>query len=242
MSLRANQTYRIGDNLELMAEMPSSSVDLVVTDPPFNVGMNYGTKFDDRKVPEEYLKWYRARAEEIYRVHKGGYLYVSCSPNQDCEIKPIWLGVGYDWMQMLIWHGKNYATPWLGGNPWRGLFELILMFCKGKVPKPLMLNSYQVKNTDAVLEYARPQTDYTGLKKRMHPTQKPVELYRDIIARSPGKVVFDPFLGSGTVLVACALLGREGLGFEVNPEYEPVIRTRLGKVANVRLDQYRRLR
>lgn len=54
---------------------------------------------------------------------------------------------------------------------------------------------------------------------RMHPTQKPVSVMEFSISKSKGKSILDPFMGSGTTLVACAKLGRKGIGIELDPEY-----------------------
>ena len=61
-----------------------------------------------------------------------------------------------------------------------------------------------------------------------HPTTKPVELFEILIKTSsnPADVVFDPFLGSGTTLLACRKTNRIGLGCEISPEYEPIIASR----------------
>ena len=66
-----------GDNLEVMKEMPSSSIDFCIADPPFNVGLDYGKKFNDKKSATEYWSWLKARVQEIYRVLKdGSRLYI----------------------------------------------------------------------------------------------------------------------------------------------------------------------
>jgi DNA modification methylase len=53
---------------------------------------------------------------------------------------------------------------------------------------------------------------------RVHPTQKPVSLMHDLCRKVPGTIL-DPFMGSGTTLVACAKLGRKGIGIEIDPGY-----------------------
>jgi DNA modification methylase len=65
--------------------------------------------------------------------------------------------------------------------------------------------------------------------KKIHPTQMPEKLIERIIkfSSNEGDTVLDPFLGSGTTLVACQKLNRNGIGFEINPEYEAIIRDRL---------------
>lgn len=53
---------------------------------------------------------------------------------------------------------------------------------------------------------------------KMHPTQKPIDLMRSVVSWTNG-VVFDPFMGSGTTLVACAMMGRKGVGVEIDEKY-----------------------
>jgi len=63
------------------------------------------------------------------------------------------------------------------------------------------------------------------LKERVHPTQKPVGLFSAIIMdySTPDQVILDPFLGSGTTLIACEQLGRTCMGMEIEPLYVDVI-------------------
>jgi len=59
-----------------------------------------------------------------------------------------------------------------------------------------------------------------GKEKRQHPTQKPVALMEWCLGFLPdAQTILDPFMGSGTTLVACAKLGRKGIGIELDPEY-----------------------
>ena len=62
----------------------------------------------------------------------------------------------------------------------------------------------------------------TGSAARVHPHQKPIEVLAHLIGKSPGSV-FDPFLGSGTTLIAAEQLGRKCYGIEISPAYCDVI-------------------
>ena len=68
----------------------------------------------------------------------------------------------------------------------------------------------------------------SGDENTPHPTQKPVALIEKLIEASSmeGGTVLDPFVGSGTTLAACRKTNRNGIGFELNPDYEPLIRER----------------
>ena len=72
-------------------------------------------------------------------------------------------------------------------------------------------------------------TEHEPQRGRQHPTQKPVALYNDLVARysESGEIVVDCYLGSGTTLVACEQLGRIGYGMEISPAYVAVTLQRL---------------
>ena len=70
-----------GDCLEVMKEMPDESIDFIIADPPFNVGLNYGNNFNDKKPEKEYWKWLELRIQEMFRVlGENSRLYIFISP------------------------------------------------------------------------------------------------------------------------------------------------------------------
>ena len=73
-------------------------------------------------------------------------------------------------------------------------------------------------------------------EKTAHPTQKPLELVRRLVAAAtrPDGLVVDPFAGSGTTLVACEALGRRWLGCEIDPRFQQVIADRLAQPVDAR--------
>lgn len=218
-----------GDAMEMASGIPDGAVGLAVLDPPYNCGKDYGPYWDDSKPEEEYLEWYGRMAEETYRVMGNGYVYVSCTVPQLWTLRPLWEGVGFSWVMLLIWEGANYANGATIRSQWRMLFEPIMMLLKG--PRLPMVNAFPGVNTSSVLRYARPQSNYTGNQRRVHIVQKPVGLYEALIARTPGRVVLDWFVGSGSVLMAAKSLGRDWIGFEINPGTAEIARARLDSVS-----------
>lgn len=227
-------TIICGDCLDVMRQMPDGCIDLVVTDPPYNVGKDYGDTTDDKRPEAEFLEWYSSVAEEVFRVHAGGYAYVSCSTPQIWTLRPVWEDAGFAFVMLLLWHGPNYA-----GNsntirgPWRLLYEPIFMLRKGA--RAPMLNEVRGINSDAILRFPRPQRNFKGLQRREHPTQKPVGLYRALIGRTPGAIVFDPFVGSGASAMAAKGLGRHYLGCDISQEYVDMANRRIAKITGVQL-------
>jgi len=181
-----------------MKSIPDKAVDLVLTDPPYNVGLDYGDKVDDERT--DYGEWVESWFSECKRVSKI-LLVTPGVANVTLYPKPLWMGC---WFK----HGSPSRCP-TGFNAW----EPILIYGK-------RIGEQTTDVFDAILE--------SDDKALGHPCPKPVVLFRQIIElySEPGDIVLDPFLGSGTTLLACRKTGRIGLGFEINPDYESIIRER----------------
>lgn len=124
-------------------------------------------------------------------------------------------------MHLVEWHRdsagyivfrKGYASA---SGYLRGQHEMAYLLAKGRPPKPK-------RPIGDVIDYP-----YTG--NRLHPTQKPVEALRPLIEcfTAASDLVFDPFLGSGSTLVAAAQLGRECLGIELDDTHHGTAQARL---------------
>ena len=202
-----------GDCREILPELPK--VDLVLTDPPYNLGKKYGTKTNDSRDPEEYWRWFDEVFTGVVGLLDVGYLYISHSDRGVYSAKPVLERLGLEYIQTLIWWGRNGYSMQLHRRSWSYRHEPILFLAKG-VPGPLNCGEAGQWYT-SVIEASRPQSNFK--EGRYHPTQKPVKLYEILIARTPGKVVFDPFLGSGTTVIAAKKLNRHCIGIEIEEKY-----------------------
>jgi len=146
--------------------------------------------------------------------------------------------------------------------------ENIAVFCKGKTtynpqmikrPKPVKVKNYAKKNKSSsyklnsdgstgreyVYTHRNPDTIITGCweanRGKLHPTQKPVALMEYLIRTytNEGDFILDPFLGSGTTLVAAKKLGRKAVGIEISEQYCALVKERL-EGAQKGLDRVRR--
>jgi len=118
--------------------------------------------------------------------------------------------------QLLIWV-KN--QPVIGRLDYLPMHELIAYGWYGR-------HKFHKSKDKSVLFYPKPQ------KSKYHPTTKPLGLIRNIILNSTqiNEVVCDPFLGSGTTLLACEQTKRKCIGFEIDPEYCQLIVNRWQKI------------
>jgi DNA modification methylase len=190
----------LGDCREILPELPK--VDLVLTDPPY--GINF-TNHDP--------------------VGGGGHrrqrsYYIANDNSTDCVDWLIkwWSGALIvfapaekpyqgDWNQWLIWDKGNQVG--MGGEPtmyWKKNWELILTHNLGK------LNG---KREPAVLHFHV----LSGIDFELHPNQKPIALIYYLISKTNAQIILDPFMGSGTTLVAAKKLGRKAIGIEISEKY-----------------------
>ena len=197
-----------------MSVLDAGSVDVVVTDPPYNSGKNYGKATLDSRPDDEYWDWFTEAFTETDRVLGDGYAYISHSDKGMWTAKPRLEALGLRYVQSLIWWGRNGYSMQMARRSWSYRHESILFFVKGE-PDPLMAGDPGMWYT-TVIEAPRPQSNFR--EGRFHVTQKPVKLYKIIIARTPGLVILDQFLGSGSVAVAAKALARTCIGFEIEEE------------------------
>ncbi len=220
-----NKIY-CADCLEFMKEMPSSSVDFCIADPPFNVGKDYGS-FNDKKSEKEYWHWLKIRLEQIFRVLKeSSRLYVFHTDKGIFKLKPVCEKEGFIFHQQLIWYGPNLGGAKIKAD-WAYSHEIILLFHKGKPKKTGMINAIDFSTTFSVQVHSRPQRNYK--EGRDHPAQKPVSLLAAIISRTPGQIILDPFCGTGATLIAAKNLKRNFIGTEINPDYCKIAEERLAQ-------------
>jgi DNA modification methylase len=207
------------DCLTGMARLPDKSVDLIVTDPPYEM-RNHGGGFvkgSHRKAFDEIgakgltAGFDPAVFNEMARVMKALNLYIWCAARQIPVCVAFFAGKLGCALDILIWQKTN-PMP-LFNNKWLTDKEYCLYFRKGGYCAP---QSY-----DAAKTVFRQPANTKDKKLWKHPTIKPLNIIEAIIQNSskPGDVVLDPFIGSGTTAVAALLNGRRYIGFELDGGY-----------------------
>jgi len=206
---------------------------------------------------EDYLSDLESVLSECHRVlHPGcraavniGDQYLRASEHGRYRVKPIPADVtrmgrdiGFDFMGSIIWR-KISTTETTGGGCWMGSVyypkdghvtyehEYILLFRKrGEWPRPTDKQKEKSRLTKKQRsEWFRGVWDLQPARQVGHVAQFPVELPRRLIKMYSfaGETVLDPFLGSGTTLLAADLEGRRGVGYEINPDLEDMIRQKM---------------
>jgi len=211
------------DSLEQLRELPSESVRLVLTDPPYLIahigpgGKAYEHFDTEDTFTMEDLEQY---VKEWYRVLVPGGTVI-------CWFDLFKMGALRE-MAVKAGFGTRFRTvSWVkdGGNQvevkltYVGWGETALVFSKGPTKEIVFNNKDENGKAKAHRGIFLAKTPRG--KVRFHPTQKPVNLFEELIRlhSNPGDTVLDSFTGSGATPVACLLQGRNFVGAELNPEY-----------------------
>jgi DNA modification methylase len=210
--MKTNQILH-GDCTRLLKTVPSESIDLVLTDPPYFVGYRdrSGRTIANDTDPASVLGAFN----DVFRVLKRDSFCISFYGwNQVDAFVRIWRQAGFRPVGHLVWH-KNYASS---SKFLRARHEQAYLLAKGSPAMP-----------EKPLDDVRPW-QYTGNGR--HPTEKAPGILRPLIEcfTKPGDVVLDPFAGSGSTLVAAAMTGRRYLGIELEDKYCELARARLERV------------
>ena len=236
------------DALSGLDRIPDGSVDLILTDPPYNLGKDYGNA-SDQQSEDAYLAWTEQWIDKaLPKLKANGSLYIFLTWRYSPEIF-VMLKKRMAMMNEIIWDRR---VPSMGGSTrsFTSVHDTIGFFVKRK-DYFFDLDAVRIPY-DAETKKARSRSIFVGAKwlevgynpkdlwsvsrlhrehpeRADHPTQKPLEIIERMVKVScpPGGVVLDLFMGSGTTAVAAHRHGRHFVGFELNPDYCEIIQQRL---------------
>lgn len=217
-----------GDAVETMQQMPSNSIDLVVTSPPYNLknstgnGMKDGrggkwknaalvngySHHNDNLPHEEYVAWQRACLTEMMRLIKddGAIFYNHKWRVQDGLLQDRQdIVAGFPVRQIIIWKRKGG----INFNPGYFLptYEVIYI-----IAKPEFRLAPKANAVGDVWEFTQEMNN-------AHPAPFPIAFAERCVSSTTAQIVLDPFMGSGTVAIAAKRFGRNFIGIEISPEY-----------------------
>ena len=238
-----------GDVLAGIDRIPDGALDLIIADPPYGLGKDYGND-SDKLATLEYLAWTERWIDAVLpKLQANGCLYIFLTWRYSPEIF-VMLKQRMTMLNEIIWDRR---VPSMGGSTRRysSVHDTVGFFSKAK-NYYFDIDAIRVPY-DAKTKKARSRSIFVGAKwleidcnpkdvwsvsrlhrehreRADHPTQKPLEIVERMVKAScpPGGIVFDPFLGSGTTAVAAQRCGRDYVGFELNSDYCDIIAGRLG--------------
>lgn len=223
-----------GDCREVLPRLPAGSVDLVVTDPPYNIASPYALTRAGGRVMTTAEAWgtwdtftdqaYRLLLADVFRelarlLRPGGQVYCWIGSRSITTAIEVAEAAGLRYRAKLVAVKARPQPSWRENN-FRSAYEECLYFAKGRAV-PFHFRGQRFMRNVLELPYEP--------KASAHPTEKRPAMIAPLIRASsnPGEVVLDPFLGSGTTAVVARALGRHYVGIERDRGYLAMARRRL---------------
>ncbi len=248
-----DNTIQQTDAIEGLKQLKDNSVDLIITDPPYNIAsdtamtIQRGKLISTRKAwgqwdtfhPFDYKLLINQVLSQAYRVLRpGGALYMFTAQEDNGYFIHHALERGFVVRRVLAMVRKN-PLPSMAKRNWRSGFELCMYLIKpeqertstGRAlqgqkcgPRPTF-NFLSQQECVNVFHYAN------GHRRTAHPTEKPQAFIERLVqvSSNAGDLVVDPFMGGGTTAAACKRLGRRFRGFDTNAKYVRMARDRVEK-------------
>lgn len=225
-------TLYLGDTLDVLRELPVAPIAALVTDPPYSSGnlpesmkqkaapRLRGWTWQDKVMETDQLStlgfvWLMRAVlvEARLRLSEGGSLCVFIDWRNWGNLVGAVESAGFRVNNMVVWDKRQIGM----GNGFRNQHELVLY---GSLGTPRVI-SHAVPN---VLACKREEND-------LHQSPKPVALMQRLleVVSAPGDIVLDPFLGSGSTLLAAKASGRKGIGIEIEERYCEIAAQRLAQ-------------
>jgi site-specific DNA-methyltransferase (adenine-specific) len=239
------------DDILSTTAVDGNSIDLTITSPPYNVGIQYNSH-DDKMSYSHYLNFAREWLRKCYGLAKddGRFcLNIPLDKNKGgqqsvcADLTTIAKQVGWKYHSTIIWNEQNISRrtawgSWLSASAPYVIapVEVIVVLYKKRWKKEsgskisdISKAQFQ-KWTNGVWEFSG-----ESKKKVGHPAPFPVELPKRCMKLFSfvGDTILDPFLGSGTTLVACAQTNRKGIGIEIDRGYCEIAKQRIIKEGQI---------
>ena len=241
------------DLFDALPHLPSSFVDLLIVDPPYNLDKSFHGGAFKRRSDRQYVEWIDSWLEPLRRVLKpSASLYVCCDWRCSSAVQQV--GERYfNGQNRITWErekGRGALRNWKNCSEdiWfftvsrQYTFNVDAVKLKRRVMAPYTTEDGKPKDWDRTagggFRLTHPSNLWTDIsvpfwsmpENTDHPTQKPEKLIAKLILASsnPGDVILDPFLGSGTTSVVAKKLGRRYVGVEMDETYCCLAEKRLG--------------
>lgn len=232
-----DRTLIINDSIFQTKIIKPNSVDLIVTSPPYNVDINYNSHNDRISYPQykEFSKKWMRRCYKWLKDDGRFCLNIPLDKNKGgqqsvgADLTEIAKDVGFNYHSTIIWNEGNISRRTAWGS-WKSAsapyvispVELIVVLYKNIWKKTSGSQQSDIAKKD-FMDWTNGLWSFSGESKNKigHPAPFPVELPRRCIQLFSyvGDTVLDPFLGSGTTLIASYLNDRKGIGIEIDPRY-----------------------
>ena len=234
-----------GDSKEVLNELPNNCIDLILTSPPYNFGLEY-KETDDATKWDYYFENLFSIFDECIRILKyGGRIVINIQPSFSDYlpthhiISNYFMNKGLIWKAEIIWDKKNYNCNFTTWGSWKSpsspymkyTWEFLEVYCKGDLKKDGNNENIDITGED-FKKWVNAKWEIhpeMKMKKYDHPAMFPQELaYRVLQLFSFQKdIILDPFSGTGTTSLVAKKTQRHYLGIDISKDYCLTARDRL---------------
>jgi adenine-specific DNA-methyltransferase len=251
-----------GDSLSLMSQLPGGLFPLTVTSPPYNIGKEY----ESPRPINQYLDWCEAWIGEVHQTTRGdgafwlnlGYVTLEGRAKAVPLSYLLWDRIPFYLVQEIVWNygagvaakrsfsPRNEKFMWYVKDPDRYTFNLDAVrdpnvkYPNQKKNGKLKCNPLGKNPTDVWhIPKVTSGTNRSSRERMPHPAQFPMAVVERIIraCSNSGEVVFDPFVGSGSLIEAALRNGRQAVGIEIRQEYVGVAAKRISRFLKRRVQE-----
>ncbi len=216
--LEINKVYH-GDCLDIMKQLDDCSIDLIVTDPPYNLGKGF---LNDDLNKDSYIRFLSERLNEMCRVIKDKHSVILFFDNGK-NLPLFWKSLfksNLVFQKGCTWYKPNDCT-----YPHNRVLRKSDVFYICSKTKTLNHKGDKFIHDCIITKYLRIDKSFH------HPTAKTMDVIKEIILSHSikGDLVLDPFLGSGTTAIVCNMLKRNWIGIEIDKGYVDLSNKRILK-------------
>jgi adenine-specific DNA-methyltransferase len=247
-----------GSCVDLLKEIPDNAIQLIVTSPPYNIGKEY----EKKTRLSDYIKQQSNVIAECERVlsesgsicwQVGNFVDNGSIVPLDVVLYPIFIGLNLVMRNRIIWHFEHGLHC---SRRFSGRYETIMWFTRNSKEYVFNLDSVRVPQKYPAKKYFKgpkagqyscnplgknpgdlwivPNVKNNHVEKTEHPCQYPVELIERLVLSmtNEGDWILDPFLGTGTSIVAAIMHNRRGAGAETEEQYVKLAKERILQAGN----------
>lgn len=242
-----NKIHR-ADSLELIKKFPDNCIDIVLTSPPYNFGINYENT-NDVNIWEDYFEKLFNIFKECVRVLKdSGRMIINVQPMFSDYIPThhlisnFFLKEGLIWKGEIIWEKNNYNCKYCTWGSWKSpsspylkySWEFVEIFCKNSLKKEGEKNNIDIE-AEEFKKWVYGKWSIAperNMKKYKHDAMFPEELVKRLLKLFSYKndIVLDPFNGAGTTTKVAKQLNRKFIGIDISEEYCKTAESRINEV------------
>lgn len=239
------------DSLDIIKKFPDNCIDIVLTSPPYNFGINYENT-NDVNIWEDYFnKLFNIFGECVRALKDSGRIIINVQPMFSDYIPThhlisnFFLKAGLIWKGEIIWEKNNYNCKYCTWGSWKSpsspylkySWEFVEIFCKNSLKKEGDKNNIDI-DSEEFKKWVYGKWSIAperNMKKYKHDAMFPEELVKRLLKLFSYKndIVLDPFNGAGTTTKVAKQLNRKFIGIDISEEYCKTAEYRLNDCLNI---------